>query len=273
MLEKSIVEPYPGEFYRCVVGSTLAGTSIGTGDRDEMGICIESPESVIGLEHFEQYRFRAQPEGAKSGVGDLDLTVYSLRKWMRLAEKGNPTIVDLLFVPKELKLINQFLADDLISLTPKILSKNVAKCYLGYLTAQRQRLLGERGGRSVNRPLNDKGFDGKYACHMVRLGVQGVELLRTGKITLPLQGENRDRLIAIRKGEIELGKVLEITDSLEKELILLQETTPLPDHPDRKAINDFLYFAHKWTWQSQEETNELKQQTQDRLNRKKGNQK
>ena len=34
--------------------------------------------------------------------GDLDLVAYSLRKYVRLALKGHPTIVLLLFVPDEL---------------------------------------------------------------------------------------------------------------------------------------------------------------------------
>lgn len=43
---------------RCLVGSTVHGTAVeGQDDRDEMGICIEPPEYVIGLKPFEQYIF------------------------------------------------------------------------------------------------------------------------------------------------------------------------------------------------------------------------
>ncbi|WP_394855425.1 hypothetical protein [Rhodococcus cercidiphylli] len=59
------------------VGSGLHGvTIVGRDDRDDMGLCIEPPEYVIGNEKFEQYQFRIQPEGVGSGVGDLDLVVY-----------------------------------------------------------------------------------------------------------------------------------------------------------------------------------------------------
>ncbi|HUY44275.1 MAG TPA: nucleotidyltransferase domain-containing protein [Streptosporangiaceae bacterium] len=40
---------------------------------------------------FDHYVFRTQPEGARSGPGDTDLVMYSLRKYLRLAVKGNPT--------------------------------------------------------------------------------------------------------------------------------------------------------------------------------------
>ncbi|EPQ73150.1 nucleotidyltransferase domain-containing protein [Mycobacterium marinum] len=51
------------------------GTVEGTDDRDEMGICIEPPDCVIGLREFEHYQYRTQPEGVRSGAGDPDLTI------------------------------------------------------------------------------------------------------------------------------------------------------------------------------------------------------
>jgi predicted nucleotidyltransferase len=79
-----------GTILRCQVGSGVHGTAIeGYDDRDEMGICVEPPEYVIGLKRFEQYMYRTKPEGVRSGPGDLDLTIYSLRKWLRLALQVN----------------------------------------------------------------------------------------------------------------------------------------------------------------------------------------
>src|SRR6476620_123308 len=77
-----------------LVGSTVHGVTVDSADdRDEMGICIEPPEYVAGLRRFEQWVYRTQPEGARSGPGDIDRTVYSLRKWCRLALAGNPTVM------------------------------------------------------------------------------------------------------------------------------------------------------------------------------------
>src|SRR5690606_12928438 len=91
-----------GTILQCQVGSGVHGITVkDQDDRDEMGICVEPPEYVIGLRRFEQYIFRTRPEGVRSGPGDLDLTVYSLRKWMRLALDGNPTVLLPLFVPEE----------------------------------------------------------------------------------------------------------------------------------------------------------------------------
>src|SRR3954463_12108092 len=84
---------------RSLVGSTIHGLElVGTDDRDEMGVCIEPPDYVIGLRPFETWVHRTKPEGVRSEAGDLDLVVHSLRKYARLALKGNPTVLLLLFV-------------------------------------------------------------------------------------------------------------------------------------------------------------------------------
>ncbi|HET6286320.1 MAG TPA: nucleotidyltransferase domain-containing protein, partial [Amycolatopsis sp.] len=45
---------------RTQVGSGVHGTAIeGSDDRDEMGLCVEPPEYVIGLRRFEQYIYRS----------------------------------------------------------------------------------------------------------------------------------------------------------------------------------------------------------------------
>lgn len=84
-----------GTILQTEVGSGVHGLAIdGQGDRDEMGICVEPPEFVVGLRRFEQYVFRTAAErtgiaDARSEPGDLDLVTYSARKWMRLALRGN----------------------------------------------------------------------------------------------------------------------------------------------------------------------------------------
>src|SRR4051812_46676352 len=88
---------------RGIVGSTVHGLSVAAqDDRDEMAICVEPWEHYFGLRpRWEHYIQRTQPEGVRSGPGDLDLVVYSLAKWTRLALAGNPTILILLFLPEK----------------------------------------------------------------------------------------------------------------------------------------------------------------------------
>lgn len=240
-----------GEILRVLVGSEVHGTSIdGQADRDEMGICIEPPEYVCGLASFEQYVFRTQPEGHRSGPGDVDLTVYSARKWMRLAVNGNPTVLLPLFVADEHVLVRTELGDELRALAPAILSRRAGERFLGYLRAQRDRLLGVRGGKHTNRPelIEIHGFDTKYAMHMVRLGVQGVELLETGTLALPIPEPWRTWLRELRHGGHTRAEALEVADELEARIDALLHTSPLPPDPDMAAVNHWLVSAHRRAW-------------------------
>jgi len=200
---------------RAVVGSTVHGLHHGAqDDRDEMAVFIEPPEYLIGhararglrggLYGFEHYVERSQPEGTRSGPGDLDLVAYSLRKYVRLALKGHPTILLLLFVPDDLVLARTELGDELRALRPSLLSKRAGRGYLGYLRGQKERLLAIRWQKRVNRPelVESHGFDTKYAMHAARLGYQGIELLETGNLTLPMPEPERSRVMAIRKGGV-----------------------------------------------------------------------
>lgn len=240
---------------RVPAGSTLHGLHVpGTDDRDEVGICIETIDAVLGFSEFEQYIYRtaAEREGkhdAPSQAGDLDLTIFSLRKFLRLAMQGNPQILQCLFVPPSLCLVRNGLGAKLQELAPLIVSRQAGARYLGYLEAQRQRLLGERGQKKVNRPqLEAKfGFDTKYAMHILRLGFQGVELMSTGKLTLPMREEDRAFTYATRCGDVPLQEALTKAGELERQIKDLLHDGPIPALPAREEIEAWM-VEHYWEW-------------------------
>lgn len=243
---------YGVEILRSEVGSTLHGISIGNDDRDEMGICIENPEYVIGLEHFEQYLYRSAAaresrHDAPSQPGDLDLVVYSLRKWCRLALKANPSVLLLLFVPDSKLVVSTPLGKELQALAPAFLSRKAAGAFLGYLQAQKARFLRERGTAKIP----DRGDkDRKYLAHVLRLGYQGVELLETGRIKLPMLEPQRQMCIQTRLGEINAQEILTVVGRMERELMDLRDSSFLPNEPDVSAVSNFLIQAYEKTWKS-----------------------
>jgi predicted nucleotidyltransferase len=251
-----------GTIIRVTVGSTVHGLHHGgQDDRDEMAVFVEPPEYLLGLKlarrqgvrnpyRFEHWVERTQPEGARSGPGDLDLVAYSLRKYVRLALKGHPTVLLLLFVPDELTLVETELGQRLRQLRPAIVSKRAGRGYLGYLRGQKERLLGTRGQKRVNRPelVQAHGFDTKYAMHALRLGYQGLELLEAGRLTLPIQEPERSRVMAVRKGERSFEDVLAEIEAVERRLEGALEDTALPDAPDDDAVNAFLVDAYREAW-------------------------
>jgi hypothetical protein len=240
-----------GTVLRSQIGSVVHGLNLdGQSDRDEIGICVEPPEYVIGLRRFEQYVHHSRPEHTRSGPDDLDLTVYSLRKWTRLALDGNPTVLLPLFVPEHEIVAATAVGHELRANSARLLSRRTGHRFLGYLRAQRDRMLGVRGGRHTNRPeLVDRyGFDTKYAYQMVRLGLQGVELMETGGLTLPLPEPDRSWLLALRRGERGRDEAVERTGALEARLEELTRTADLPEEPDTAWADRFLVDAYRRTW-------------------------
>jgi hypothetical protein len=250
-----------GTILRATVGSTVHGLHHGgQDDRDEMAVYIEPPDYVLGLARargirgglygFEHYVERTQPEGARSGPGDLDLVAYSLRKYVRLALKGHPTILLLLFVTDEHVQVETELGEELRGLRPALLSRRAGRGYLGYLGGQKERLLETRGQKRVNRPelVEAHGFDTKYAMHAARLGYQGLELLETGWLTLPMPEPERSRVMAIRTGDRSFEEAIAEIEAVERRLAEALERTQLPPEPDRPAVDRFLVQAYRRAW-------------------------
>jgi predicted nucleotidyltransferase len=244
---------------RVPAGSNLHGLHLpGKDDRDETGVCIEPMDAAVGFSEFEQYIYRTATErtgknDAPSQPGDLDLTIYGLRKFLRLAMQGNPQLIQMLFVPPELSVSRTSLGSDLQRLAPLIISRQAGKRYLGYLEAQRQRLLGERGQKKVNRPeLEERhGFDTKYAMHILRLGFQGVELMSTGKLTLPMPEKDRAFVYATRLGEVPIQDALTKAGELERQIKDMLHDAPIPEEPAREEIEAWMIDRYFEMWKSQ----------------------
>jgi predicted nucleotidyltransferase len=230
------------------VGSTAHGTGIdGQEDRDEMGIFVEPPVSVCGLSSIDHYIQRDKPDGVRSEPGDLDLTLYSLRKFCRLAAGGNPSVLMLLWLSTYLTVTP--LGQSLVSMRTSFLSKRCGESYLGYLTQQRMRLTGERS-KNVSRPelVERYGYDTKFAMHALRLGLQGIEVMTTGNLSIPVPEPNRRLLRSVRGGELPLTEALTLISETESRLRALVDACTWNANID--AINAFLVTAHREHWEA-----------------------
>jgi hypothetical protein len=101
--------------------------------------------------------------------------------------------------------------------------------------------------------------------HAVRLGFQGVEYLKTGHLTLPMD-IGRDDCMAVRLGEVRLPDVIHTIERLEREICMLtygqdtvpetaparrdfsNGTSPLQDHADRARIDQLLVGIYTEAW-------------------------
>lgn len=241
---------------RCLVGSQAYGLSSDSSDRDEKGVCLEPLDFFLNLNgNFEQYEYRdaetrTGAHDAKSEPGDLDLTIYSLKKFLRLATYGNPNVVELLFINGECLLTRNTVGAELQSLYPYIVSREAGRRYLGYMEAQKQRLLGERGQMRVTRTtLIDKyGYDTKYASHVLRLGYQGVELLETGKLELPMRGPAQEFIMNVKKGLVPFDDVTNIVGVLETSIKDLIKDGPLQSRPNYEVVESWMQTVYMTAW-------------------------
>ena len=153
------------EILRVIAGSTACGVVAdeSNSDLDLTGVYIENPEQAVGLERsYEHWVSRTQPEGKRSGKGDVDLTSYALRKFMRLAVAGNPSILITLYVSPEHVLHVHPLGSALRLMRGSIVSQHAPRRFLGYLDSQVGRMMGQgKQSRMPKRPelVEAHGYD------------------------------------------------------------------------------------------------------------------
>lgn len=243
------------QILRTVVGSGVHGIAIeGTDDHDEMGVYVDAPEVALGIyESKGHYTARTAREGQRSRAGDTDLSLYSLRKYLALVVTGNPTVLLPLFAPRADVLHCTTMGEHLRSFGPRVLSQQAGRRFLGYLEAQRQRVLGVDRRHTPLRPelIAAHGYDTKYASHALRLGLQGIEVMRTGRLTLPMCDREREAVLRVKRGEVALEQALQqiTTVADELEVLLDRKQSPLPERPDIDRINRWLSAAHRSYWE------------------------
>lgn len=247
------------------IGSTMHGVSDpSTGDDvDEMGICIEPPEQVLGLGNFEQYEYRSQPVNARSGPGDIDRTIYSLRKWVKLCAAGNPTVLMPLFADEHLHTrFANWAGKDLRAHKDLFLSKQAGHKFLGYLDGQRQRYMDPNrvDSKHASRPelIEQFGWDTKTGYHALRLAIQGKQVMDHQNIIVPMLDDTRTFLLKVRAGGYTKENVIAMLDEVFiPQLKAATERSSLPEKPDYQKINDWLVQTYQDFWDYQQTREEL----------------
>jgi hypothetical protein len=237
------------------VGSEVHGINIpGTDDHDEMAVFIEPPEVVLGLDPpLDHVIERTRGNGERSQPGDIDRTLYSLRKYMNLAVKGNPTVLLPLWAHETDILHITLPGLALRRLRHHFLSQEAAWRFLGYCKGQRDRVLGQ-GRRSAvpNRPelIEQYGWDVKYGSHALRLALQCRQLILSGVLILPMRDEDRELVLRVKTGEFSRSEVVQWinTHIAECERIIEEGRSALPEKPNRPLLSTVATQTHLDWW-------------------------
>ena len=86
--------------------------------------------------------------------------------------------------------------------------------------------------------ISKYGYDTKFASHLIRLLLEGIELLETSNLVFPLQ--DAKLLKDIKQGEYTLEMILKMADTYEQYIEKLFLKNPLPHKPDFNKINEFV---------------------------------
>ena len=82
------------------------------------------------------------------------------------------------------------------------------------------------------------GYDTKFASNLIQLLMEGIELMNTGKICMPLS--YADKIVEIKQGEYTPQQIEEWSNDLLIEGDKAFEKTSLPENPDINRIESFV---------------------------------
>ena len=210
--------------YRCVVGSRACGLDEPGSDVDRRGIYL-APANL-------QWSLAGAPEQLEDH--DAQECYWELEKFLRLALKANPNILECLYSPVVEHITP--LAGELLAMRAMFVSRLIYQTYNGYVMSQFKKL---------EQDLRTHGtLRWKHAMHLIRLLLSGVTALREGFVPVRLDA-HRESLLAIRRGDVPWEDVDAWRLRLHREFDAALARTSLPERPDYARANEFLVAARR----------------------------
>ncbi|MEG5115889.1 nucleotidyltransferase domain-containing protein [Microcoleus sp. A2-C5] len=210
---------YDSVIYRCVVGSRAYGLDNEQSDTDRRG--IYQPPAIL---HWSLYGIPEQLENKENQE-----CYWELQKFLVLALKANPNVLECLYTPLVEKLSP--VAAELLEIREIFLSQLVYQTYNSYVLSQFKKM--EQDLRTTG------GIRWKHAMHLIRLLLSGITVLKEGFVPVRVQ-DFRSQLLAIRNQEISWDEVNRWRLSLHAEFDRAFADTKLPERPNYEQANLFL---------------------------------
>jgi hypothetical protein len=202
-----------------IVGSHAYGLEREDSDSDFQGVFVAPTLEVAGL------HWRAGRESVHKATENEDFTYHEVGKFLRLALKCNPTVLELLWLDHYTTITIH--GRKLLSLREAFLSRDaVRNSYLGYARSQNLKL---RAKADVGHPRQ-----AKMGRHMLRLLRQGRLLAQTGQMHLkvgdPQEYFDFDDMSVRDMLEIYSREIMQTHEAFEK------GNAALPDKPDLEEV-------------------------------------
>lgn len=213
---------YDYVIFRVIVGSRAFGLDTEESDTDRRGIYL--PPANL---HWSLY---CVPEQLERG----EEAYWELQKFIKLALKANPNILEALNSPKVEYVAP--IAEQLLAQRHIFMSKLLYQTYNGYVISQ---------FKKMRIHLQNHGsIRWKHAMHLIRLLLSGITALESNEIMVDV-GDYREKLLSIKQEEMTWEEVNEWRLQLHKQFDAAYQITKLPERPDYEAANNYLIEARK----------------------------
>jgi predicted nucleotidyltransferase len=210
---------------KVVIGSRAYGLETEASDTDYRGVYLPPAELTWGLWGVPEQIERDETQEV----------YWELQKFLSLALKANPNVLEVLYSPLVEHATD--LARELLGLRAAFLSKLVYQTYNGYILSQFKKI--EADWRNKGEPK------WKHMMHLLRLLHAGIVILRDGHVPVRVEDGLRERLLAVKRGEVAWGEVEDWRKQLHAEFDAAYEATNLPERPEYERVNAFLVRARR----------------------------
>lgn len=205
--------------YSCVMGSRAFGLATDGSDTDRRGVFLAPTELF--------WRFEKPPTHVEGPAQEQ--FGWEVERFCHLALRANPNILECLHSP-----LVEHVDDtgrELLALRGAFLSRRAHETFARYALGQRKKL--DADVRTHGAPR------WKHAMHLLRLLMSCRDLLRTGELTVDV-GEQREPLLAVKRGEVPWARVESWMERLAAEAAEAADRSPLPPEPDLARVEDFV---------------------------------
>ncbi len=210
--------------YRCIIGSRAYGLEGEASDTDYRGIFLPPAEL--------QWSLYGVPNQIERDASQEQY--WELQRFLVLALKANPNVLECLYTPLVEKASP--LAEELLVMREAFLSRLVYQTYNGYVLSQ---------FKLMQADLRNQGkVKWKHVMHLLRLLISGISVLKNGFVPVRVD-EQREQLLAIRRGEVPWEETEKWRISLHGEFDEALRATKLPERPEYGRVNAFLVKARR----------------------------
>ncbi|WP_234361837.1 DNA polymerase beta superfamily protein [Plantactinospora sp. BB1] len=206
--------------YAAVVGSRAFGLATEESDTDVRGVYAAPAAAFWSLAKPPSHLDGPEPERFS----------WEVERFCELALKANPNLLEVLHSRTVLTVTP--VGEELLDLRPAFLSQLAYQTYSGYVLSQFKKLEADLRQRGEPR--------WKHVMHLLRLLIAAGDLLRHGRLELDV-GPHRERLLAVRRGEVGWTEVERWRLALHADLDDAVTHTPLPAAPDAARVDAWLY--------------------------------